>query len=223
MKKRFGTEVIMEDGKKFSKSLFNGKKLDKDQCLIIILAGILLCVIVWPVKSSESKSDLSNIIDGTMNIQEDDDREAVEEKWMGNVSDSDYVSYWEDKLEDSLSYVEGAGKVKVLITLKESEEKVVEKDGPEEFSDTVENDAAGGNRTTGESRIEKTTIYTTDERGNSVPYVVKTIPPMVEGVVVIAQGADQLVVRQNIIEAIQVLFDIDMNKITVVKMKNNNQ
>ena len=75
----------------------------------------------------------------------------------------------------------------------------------------------------GESRIERTTIYTIDERGNSVPYVIKTIPPMVEGVVVIAQGADQIMVRQNIIEAIQVLFDIDMNKITVVKMKNNNQ
>ncbi len=213
----------MGDGKKFPKSLFDGKKLDKDQCLIIILAGILLCVIVWPVKSSESKSNLSNIIDGTMNIRKEDDQEADVKNLMGNVSDSDYVSYWEDKLEDSLSYVEGAGKVKVLITLKESEEKIVEKDGPEEFSDTVENDAAGGNRTTGESRVERTTIYTIDEKGNSVPYVVKTIPPMVEGVVVIAQGADQLVVRQNIIEAIQVLFDIDMNKITVVKMKNNNQ
>jgi stage III sporulation protein AG len=53
--------------------------------------------------------------------------------------------------------------------------------------------------------------------------VVKTISPTVKGVVVIAQGGDRLAVRQNIIEAIQVLFDVDMNKITVVKMKNNHQ
>lgn len=213
----------MEDGKKLFEKLTKGRKLQKDQCLIIILIGILLCVIVWPVKSTGSKSNISNIINDTMEIQKNDSQGKDTEVMTENEIESAYVSYWEDKLENTLSYVEGAGEVKVLITLKESEEKIVEKDGQEELSDTAENDAAGGNRTVGESRIERTTIYTIDERGNSVPYVIKTIPPMVEGVVVIAQGADQIMVRQNIIEAIQVLFDIDMNKITVVKMKNNNQ
>ena len=51
--------------------------------------------------------------------------------------------------------------------------------------------------------------------------MVMTIPPSVEGVVVIAQMADQVNIRQNIIEAIQVLFDIDANKIKIVKMKKN--
>lgn len=213
----------MEAGKKLFEKLTKGRKLQKDQCLLIILAGILLCVIAWPVKSKESKSDIPNIINDTMEIQRNDSQGKDTGVMTENDIESDYVSYWEDKLENALSYVEGAGEVKVLITLKESEEKIVEKDGPEELSDTSENDAAGGNRTVGESRIERTTIYTIDERGNSVPYVIKTIPPMIEGVVVIAQGADQIMVRQNIIEAIQVLFDIDMNKITVVKMKNNNQ
>lgn len=213
----------MEDGKKLLEKLTKGRKPGKDQCLILILAGILLCVIVWPVKTTESKSDLSAIVDDTIGSQKGNSYGTTDEWVTENITESDYVRYWEDKLEDSLSYVEGAGKVKVMITLKESEQKIVEKDGPEELSDTVESDAAGGNRTTGESRIEKTTIYTVDEKGNSIPYVVKTIPPAVEGVVVIAQGADRLSVRQNIIEAIQVLFDIDMNKITVVKMKNNNQ
>lgn len=213
----------MEDGKKLLEKLTKGRKPGKDQCLILILAGILLCVIVWPVKTTESKSDLSAIVDDTIGSQKGNSYGTTDEWVTENITESDYVRYLEDKLEDSLSYVEGAGKVKVMITLKESEQKIVEKDGPEELSDTVESDAAGGNRTTGESRIEKTTIYTVDEKGNSIPYVVKTIPPAVEGVVVIAQGADRLSVRQNIIEAIQVLFDIDMNKITVVKMKNNNQ
>ncbi len=48
-----------------------------------------------------------------------------------------------------------------------------------------------------------------------------TIAPDVEGVVVIAQGGGTLSVQENIIEAIQVLFDIDANKIKIVKMKNN--
>lgn len=213
----------MEDGKRLLEKLTKGKKTGKDQCLIFILAGILLCVIMWPVKSPETKSDLSNMLDDTIGIKESVSQQTADSWMVENETGSDYVSYWEDKLENILCCVEGAGKVKVMITLKESEQKIVEKDGPEEMSDVVESDATGGQRATGESRIEKNTIYTTDENGNSVPYVIKTIPPMVEGVVVIAQGADQLLVRQNIIEVIQVLFDIDMNKITVVKMKNNNQ
>jgi stage III sporulation protein AG len=205
------------------KKLTNGKKLRKDQCLIIILTGILLCVIALPVKTTETKSQISDMVSDTMEIEEDTSAEDADGKNLSAGQTSDYVSYWEEKLEDALSCVEGAGEVRVLITLKESEEKIVEKDGPEQTSDTVEQDAAGGSRTTKESSLEKTTIYTTDESGSSIPYVVKTVSPTVEGVVVIAQGGDQLAVRQNIIEAIQVLFDVDMNKITVVKMKNNHQ
>jgi len=52
-----------------------------------------------------------------------------------------------------------------------------------------------------------------------VPYVSKVIQPVVEGVVVIAQGGDSESVKENIIETIQVLFGIDANKIRVVKMK----
>ena len=47
----------------------------------------------------------------------------------------------------------------------------------------------------------------------------KIVQPIVEGVVVLAQGAEDAAVRRNIIETIQVLFGIDANKIRVVKMK----
>ena len=202
----------MEEGKKIIQKLTGGKKLQKDQCMIIILVGILLCVIAIPVEKDNSKSDLSNIIDDTIDNHTDSER---------SNADTDYVGYWENKLEEALRYVDGVGKVRVLITLQNSGQKIVEKDGPEEYSDTAETDAAGGSRTIGESRIEKSTIYTADGQGGSIPYVVMTTAPSVEGVVVIAQMAGQEEIRQNIIEAIQVLFDIDANKIKIVKMKNN--
>lgn len=204
---------------KLTEKLTGQKKLRKDQCLIIILVGVLLCVIALPVQKKESESNISNITDDT-----------IDNYIPANMMDTDlettdvssfYTEYWEKKLEDALKDVDGAGKVKVLINLKESEQKIVEKDGPEEYSETTEADAAGGNRKIGESRVEKNTIYTEDDRGRNVPYVIMTIAPTVEGVVVIAQGAGQQSVQENIIEAIQVLFDIDANKIKIVKMKNN--
>lgn len=209
----------MEDSKKQVEKVANSRKLGKDQCLIIILAGILLCVIALPVRKKSSESDISNIIDGTVNYHtQTDTSETYRET---DVKADTYAGYWEERLEDALRYVDGVGRVKVLITLKGSEQKIVEKDGPEERSDTTETDSAGGSRIIGESRIEKSTIYTIDDRGQNVPYVVMTIPPSVEGVVVIAQGAQQQSVQENIIETIQVLFDIDANKIKIVKMKNN--
>ncbi len=205
---------MLEDGKKLIDRLMKGKKPRKDQCLIVILLGILLCVISLPVEKSTTKSGISD---------NENDKMSEQKKFVTDGQSLDYVEIWEEKLEESLLYIEGAGQVKVLITLKESEQKILAKDGTEDMSETAEADAAGGSRRTTQNRIEKKTIYTVDERGQEVPYVVKTITPVVEGVVVIAQGADQPEVRQNIIEAIQVLFDIDMNKITIVKMKNNNQ
>lgn len=209
----------MESGKKLLEKLTGGKKLEKDQCLIIILVGVLLCVIALPVRQNDSKSNISNIISDTIDnhttVNTDDAYPETEDEA------ADYAGYWEERLEDALRYVDGVGRVRVLITLKESEHKIVEKDGPEEYSNTEETDAAGGSRTIRDSRIEKSTIYTVDDKGQNVPYVIKTISPSVEGVVVIAQGVQTQNVQENLIEAIQVLFDIDANKIKIVKMKNN--
>lgn len=204
---------------KMAEAMTGGKKLRKDQCLIIVLVGVLLCVIALPVRQKESKSDISNMINDTIDNHRSTD--AGEDNFEVPNTASHYTEYWENKLENALREVEGVGKVKVLINLSQSEQKVVEKDGPEVYSETTEADAAGGSRTTGETRVEKSTVYTVDDRGQDIPYVVMTIAPDVEGVVVIAQGGGMQSVQENIIEAIQVLFDIDANKIKIVKMKNN--
>lgn len=204
----------MGEAKKFLGRISGGKKLRKDQCLILVLAGILLCVISLPVEKDKSKSGLSDV-SGT--IIKNEHTFAEEE------ASEDYVTYWEEKLEESLRCVEGAGKVRVLIYAGESEEMILARDGAEEISDTAETDAEGGSRHISESRLDKTVVCTVDERGQNVPLVVKTIAPSVEGVVVIAQGADRAQVRRDIIEAIQVLFDVDMNRISIIKMKTNNQ
>ena len=203
----------MGAAKKLAERICGGKKLRKDQCLILILAGVLLCVVSLPVEKEKTKSDL---LDASETI-------IKSERTFGAEEDADYVEYWEKRLEESLRCVEGAGRVRVLIYTGESEEMILAREGAEENSDTTETDASGGNRHIQESRQDKTVVCTVDERGQNVPLVIKTIAPSVEGVVVIAQGADRAQVRRDIIEAIQVLFDVDMNRIAIIKMKTNNQ
>lgn len=206
----------MGEIKKKLQQLTGGKKLRKDQCLILVLVGMLLCVISLPTEKENTKSNFW-----------DTSNDKVENKQMfdsvAEAENGSYAAQWEGKLEESLRFVEGAGQVRVLITLAGSEEQVLTRDGKEEVSDTQETDAAGGSRHVTETKLDRSVVRTVDERGKEVPLVVRTISPEVEGVVVIAQGAGSERVRRDIIEAIQVLFEVDMNRIAIIKMKTNNQ
>lgn len=206
----------MGEIKKKLQQLTGGKKLRKDQCLILVLVGMLLCVISLPTEKENTKSNFW-----------DTSNDKVENKQMfdsvAEAENGSYAAQWEEKLEESLRFVEGAGQVRVLITLAGSEEQVLTRDGKEEVSDTQETDAAGGSRHVTETKLDRSVVRTVDERGKEVPLVVRTISPEVEGVVVIAQGAGSERVRRDIIEAIQVLFEVDMNRIAIIKMKTNNQ
>lgn len=207
----------MGEMKKKIQQFMGGKKLRKDQCLILVLIGMLLCVISLPTEKEKTKSNLWDTTnDRIENKQMFEDKEAEAEN-------SGYAACWEEKLEESLRCVEGAGQVRVLITLAGSEEQVLARDGKEEVSDTQETDAAGGSSHVSETKLDRSVVKTVNERGQEIPLVVGTIAPKVEGVVVIAQGAGSERVRRDIIEAIQVLFEVDMNRIAVIKMKTKNQ
>ena len=201
----------MKWGKRLEE-LLRHKKIRKDQCLILVLTGILLCVIALPVKDDKKLPVTDETV--TAGLRKEEVRMDRGEE---------YTDDWEKRLEETLSCIEGAGKVRVLITLRESESRVVEKDKVEESSDTVERDSTGGTRSVMEQKEDSKTVFAPDAAGQNVPYVVKTTAPVVEGVVVVAQGADNSLVKQEIIASVQVLFNLDVNKIRVVKMKNINQ
>ena len=110
----------------------------------------------------------------------------------------------------------GVGDVTVMITLKSSAEKVVEKDVAVTNEAVSESDSQGGARTTHNSTHGETTVYN-DGSSQSQPYVSKELSPQIEGVVVIAEGGADSVVKQNITEAVQALFGIDTHKIRIMK------
>ena len=54
---------------------------------------------------------------------------------------------------------------------------------------------------------------------NGAPVVIKEVPPVVKGVVIVAGGADNAVVKLNILRAVTVLLDVDYNRIEIIKYK----
>lgn len=212
------------------------RSLKKDQLLIIILSGVLLMIIALPVDNSKGSADTSGFI-----YQVAGDKQQANTKELSDTSTSgsttpgdaasgdtalgedyytygDYVSYMEDKVAKVLSGMEQVGNAEVIITLKSSSEKIVEKDTPVTRSNTDEQDSQGGSRVVSSVDTGETTIYVT-ESGKSTPYVVKTTSPQVEGVLVVCEGAGVGSVSKNITDAIEVLFGIEPHKIKVVKMK----
>ena len=185
---------------------FSLKKLRKDQLLILLLVGILLLVIAIPVPKNTDKTKGSGSVASDGQI-----------KGMDSDVDFAYIEYLEKHLAASLSQIDGAGEVDVMITLKSSTEKIIEKDQNQQTETVTESDSQGGTRTTSNLSHEESTIYEDRSDSTKEPYVSKTITPQVEGVLVIASGGGQAVVKENITEAVRALFDIDTHKIRIVK------
>ena len=193
--------------RKVLENLKNGK-LRKDQLLIIFLAGVLLLVIAIPAGTKKEGGT------GTEKTVATSSGSST-----GTMSQSEYTSYMEGRLEQILSQIDGAGQVQVMITWKSGSEKVIEKDRESKEENVSEQDSQGGSRTTSSHGIQETTIYNSDSNTSGIqqPYVSKELSPQAEGVIVIASGGDDAVVVKNITEAVQALFEIDTHKIRIMK------
>lgn len=180
----------------------------KDRLVILLLGGVLLLVIALPVSDRNSNNtDRQTVMP-----------ERATSKRISEEDTQDYASYLEAKLENTLSKVKGVGRVKVMVTLEASSERVIEKDVSSESESVQETDSQGGNRSTVNSSSSQNTVYEGGGGGESgTPYITKELTPVVEGVVIIAQGGDDAVAVQNITEAVQALFEIDTHKIKVMK------
>lgn len=207
--------------------------LKRDNLIILILTGVLLLVIAWPIEEVSTKKnketglwDRSGGNIGYSSVQslgKDGDSNGSKEEVYSMETEGFQEEYiverLEQRLEEILSSMQDVGKVKVMVTLASSGEKVIEKDIPLERSNVVENDSTGGNRSTNEMYSREETVYATNAQGDKIPYVVKEYSAVVEGVSVVAEGGDSALVQKNICEVIQALFGIEAHKIKVVKMK----
>lgn len=193
-------------------------KIGKDRFLILIIGGLLLLVITYPLPSSaknETPSGQRGQNPGSVSAGE----KAEDESRAYTETAGGYEEKTEAHLAGILSSMNGAGKVRVFISFADSGVSVVEKDVSYTRSNEERNGESAGNNTTLNTENSEKTVYTVDEGGNEIPFVSKTCAPKVEGVLVVAQGGGNQILQQEMKEAIMALFGIEEHKIKVVKMK----
>ena len=198
----------------------------RDNLLILVLLGVLLFIVALPVKKEDPAAT-----DTGMEITEQYNAGILTSSGQQNVAQQEtvyvgtqavtagsmeeYAAYLEEKLKKMLESVRGVGEVEVMITLESSEERIVEKDMTAERSQTEEQDSAGGTRTVSSSNTGYQTVYQEGSQGS--PFVVKTITPKVEGVLVVAEGAGKGNMTGEITQVVQALFGVEAHKVKVLE------
>ena len=181
--------------------LFNGQRPNKETMLILFLSGILIFVILLPVDKSKSNNN-SGYQKRTETSTSQTDTEEKKVKIVEEMSLQEYKEMMETELEAFLSEASGVGEVKVLIYMNASWEYQVEKDG--ENRAEVQNEE---------------TVYTVNEYGQEVPFVKSYICPQIDGVAVMARGAENEEVRVRLVHLIMALYGLEANKVEKKKKK----
>ena len=106
----------------------------------------------------------------------------------------------EEALAEILSQVQGAGKVKVMLTEAMGQETL------------YQNDTSGPND-------KQDTVIISDSDRNELGLVRQINPPVYMGAIILCQGADSPAVRLTLVEAVSAVTGLSTDKIMVLKMK----
>nr|WP_122013523.1 hypothetical protein [Maliibacterium massiliense] len=140
-------------------------------------------------------------------------RQDTEPSQQDSAPSSEAGDAQEQKLEALLSQMAGAGQVRVMITY-ESGPEIVPALSSERQSNETE-DGARATRATTESERPAT------QSGDGAALVLKEMAPQVKGVVILAEGAKDIAVRMNLLQAAQTVLQVDANRVEVFCMQQN--
>ena len=112
----------------------------------------------------------------------------------------------EQKLSQILSQVDGAGNVEVILTVAAGEEVVYQTN--DNISNTGDTNSA-----------DRDTVKIKDTQRNENGLVKQIIPATYQGAIIVCEGADNLSVRLQIVEAVSKITGLGANRIAVLKMK----
>ena len=187
-------EQKMPDMKTIAKKILSQKKYQ--YLIVVILIAVMLIIYFSSFITEDAVEDEEGI-----KIIEDYEQ----------TNESNIIS----EMENILSTIKGAGQVKVMITYETSSELIT--------AMSVEND----NQTTYDNESQKsisentkTDVVTVQNDDGESALVLKEIMPIISGVIVTAEGAGDISVKMNLLEAVTTLLDIPADKVDVFEMNN---
>lgn len=183
-----------------------GRKRIIENCAVIVVLGIILILVAGQLFGGRKNNPAQK--------PSPEETGRINAEVMQEPGDQ-----LEKRMEDILSEIKGAGKVQVMITYSSGTEIITAKDIDERTSKTEEADSEGGKRSMSQREYRESTIYEDSSAGEKQPVVLKEIYPEVKGVVVVAEGAGNTLVKEQLIRAVTALLDVPVYKVQVFEMK----
>lgn len=182
----------------------NKRKIENIVFLIIILIiTVILMKTIWQDDSPENKLESTNSTEkSTLAESQNTEKEDLEKR-----------------MESILSTIKNVGKVNVLINYSESSKMEALYNESTTTSSTEEGDTSGGTRNVTETETKKDVVFS-EKSGNKEPVTQKTVMPTIQGAVITAEGAEDPIVKTNIINAVGALTGLSIDKIQVFEIQN---
>jgi len=149
--------------------------------LLVLAVGIALMLVPSPQKEQPGKSEIP-------------------------VTEVPIQKSVEDRLEEILSQIDGAGKVEVMLTVGAGAETVYQTEESTSVSDTS-------------NSVQKSVVTVTDADRNQTGLICQIKPPEYLGAIVVCQGAENPQTRLAIVNAVAGVTGLRTDRISVLKMK----
>lgn len=175
---------------------------------IILIITIISINLIWNGDKKESSENTTS-----SKILAKNNETNLEQK-----ADSITTNELEGKLKNILSKIQGVGQVEVFINYSESSEVIPMYNENSQTSLTEETDTSGGVRKIQETDTQKEIIYQEDS-GSKEVITQKVIEPKIEGAIITAEGAGDVNVKTNIIQAVEATTGLATHKIQVFVME----
>lgn len=185
------------------------KKITYNLLAVVIICTIAL--ITWDTFYPESKKSTDKATNRNLVSKE----EKGEDQAVA-ATNIDYKESAEVQLKNILSEIKGVGEVDIMVTYESTTEVVPALNVKKSSQQTEEKDSKGGVRTTTQDDSSQN-IVMTNEKDKVI--VIKEIKPQIRGVVIVAEGAADIKVKTELIEAVRTIFQIPAHKVMVYEKK----
>lgn len=183
------------------------KKKMIENTVIAIIIGIIIIIAGGTMFGGEKKNIPKEEVKKTA-VTQDEFKDTTSE-----------IDETEKKLKSILSQIQGVGKLDVMITYASTRENVPAYDIKKSLNQTTEEDSEGGTRDISQEEYDSTLAYEDSVNGGKEPVILKELQPEIKGVLVVAEGAGRIEVRERICNSVIVVFDIPAHRVHVVQRK----
>jgi len=180
------------------------KPFPLENLVIIVVVGII--IILASGFFSRPTGSVNASGNAASNRDDTQDSRAESTAFMGD----DIIKNLEERLAYLLSQVEGAGQVEVMIYADSSSEMIPA------YNDQVDSRSS--------EETERISTESSERRelalsGDDKPVILKVEIPEIKGVVVVAQGADDFLVKQELNRAVCTLLGVPEHRVQILKHK----